>query len=49
MGCSPYPELGKRVSALIPNAKLIPIEDCGHIPHVESPAKFHEALLELLK
>jgi pimeloyl-ACP methyl ester carboxylesterase len=44
-----YPELGKKVAALIPNAKLVPIENCGHIPHFEAPAKFHAALLEFLK
>jgi pimeloyl-ACP methyl ester carboxylesterase len=44
-----YPELGKEVAALIPNAKLVPIENCGHIPHLETAAKFHAALLEFLK
>jgi pimeloyl-ACP methyl ester carboxylesterase len=44
-----YPELGKKVAALIPNAKLVPIDNCGHIPHFEAPAKFHAALLEFLK
>jgi pimeloyl-ACP methyl ester carboxylesterase len=44
-----YPELGKKVAALIPNAKLVPIESCGHIPHFEAPAKFHSALLDFLK
>ena len=44
-----YPELGKRVAALIPNAKLVPIANCGHIPHFEAPAKFHAALLGFLK
>ena len=44
-----YPELGKQVAALIPNAKLVPIENCGHIPHLEAPAKFHAALLEFLE
>ena len=44
-----YPELGKQVAALIPNAKLVPIENCGHIPHLEAPAKFHTALLNFLE
>jgi pimeloyl-ACP methyl ester carboxylesterase len=43
-----YPELGKQAAALIPDAKLIPIENCGHVPHLEAPAKFHAALLEFL-
>jgi pimeloyl-ACP methyl ester carboxylesterase len=44
-----YPELGKKVAAQIPNAKLVPIEHCGHIPHFEAPEKFHAALLEFLQ
>ena len=44
-----YPELGQKVAALIPHAELVPIENCGHIPHFEAPAKFHEALLEFLQ
>jgi len=44
-----YPELGKKVAALIPHATLVPIENCGHIPHFEASAKFHAALLEFLK
>ncbi len=43
-----YPELGRRVAKEIPDAKLIEIEDCGHIPHLEAPEKFHSALLEFL-
>ncbi len=43
-----YPELGKKVAALIPQATLVPIENCGHIPHFESPAIFHAALLAFL-
>lgn len=44
-----YPELGKKVAKEIPNAKLIEIENCGHIPHFEAPEKFHTALLEFLQ
>lgn len=43
-----YPELGKKTAAQIPNAKLVEIENCGHIPHFEAPEKFHAALLEFL-
>lgn len=43
-----YPELGKRVAKEIPHAKLVEIENCGHIPHFEAPEKFHAALLEFL-
>jgi pimeloyl-ACP methyl ester carboxylesterase len=43
-----YPELGKKVAKEIPNAKLVEIENCGHIPHFEAPEKFHTALLQFL-
>lgn len=43
-----YPELGRRVAKEIPNARLVEIENCGHIPHFEAPEKFHAALLEFL-
>jgi pimeloyl-ACP methyl ester carboxylesterase len=43
-----YPELGKKVAKEIPNAKLVEIENCGHIPHFEAPEKFHAALLQFL-
>jgi pimeloyl-ACP methyl ester carboxylesterase len=44
-----YPELGRKVAKQIPNAKLLEIEQCGHIPHFEQPEKFHRALLEFLE
>lgn len=43
-----YPELGKRVAQEIPHCRLLELEDCGHIPHFEQPAKFHAALLDFL-
>jgi pimeloyl-ACP methyl ester carboxylesterase len=43
-----YPELGEKVAKQIPNAKLVKIDKCGHIPHFEAPEKFHAALLEFL-
>ncbi len=44
-----YPLLGRAAARDIPGAKLVEIKDCGHIPHVEAPAVFHEALLKALK
>ncbi|MEA9600439.1 alpha/beta hydrolase [Polynucleobacter sp. AP-Sanab-80-C2] len=35
-----FPELGKKAQAVIPNAKLVPIENVGHVPHVEVPDLF---------
>lgn len=43
-----YPELGEKVAKEIPNAKLVRIDKCGHIPHFEAPEKFHAALIEFL-
>lgn len=44
-----YPELGKKIAAEIPNAKLVPLPGIGHIPHLEAPAKFHAALLSFVE
>lgn len=44
-----YPELGRAAAKDIPNGKLVEIENCGHIPHLEKPAPFHQALLDFLK
>ena len=44
-----YPELGRRAQATIPGARLVEIEGVGHIPHLESPDRFHAALLDFLK
>ncbi|WP_324670850.1 alpha/beta hydrolase [Hymenobacter sp. GOD-10R] len=43
-----YPALGQRTAAQIKGAKLVPIEKVGHIPHLEAPAKFYQALLAFL-
>lgn len=43
-----FPELGRRVAKEIPNARLLELENCGHVPHFEQPEKFHAALLEFL-
>jgi pimeloyl-ACP methyl ester carboxylesterase len=44
-----YPKLGKEAARDIPNAKLVELPNVGHIPHLESPEKFHRALLDFLK
>ena len=43
-----YPELGKKTAAAIPNARLILIPNSGHIPHIEQPDAFYQALLPFL-
>jgi pimeloyl-ACP methyl ester carboxylesterase len=44
-----YPELGRRAAGAIPGAKLVPLDGVGHIPHLEAPQAFHEAVLEFLR
>ena len=44
-----YPELGPRTAAQIKGARLVPLEKVGHIPHLEVPAQFHEALLAFVR
>ena len=43
-----FPELGKKAQAAIPNAKLVPIENVGHVPHVEVPDQFVQIVVEFL-
>ena len=44
-----YTQLGKRTRDVIAGAKLIEIEGVGHIPQVEAPDRYREALLSLLE
>lgn len=44
-----YPELAKHVADTIPHAKLVLIENVGHIPHLEAPDRFHPELIRFLK
>ncbi len=44
-----YPELGKKVAAAIPGAKLVELPNVGHIPHIEAPDQFHKALIGFIK
>jgi pimeloyl-ACP methyl ester carboxylesterase len=41
-------EIGQRLAALIPNARLAVIQGAAHQPHWEAPAAFHEAVLPFL-
>lgn len=43
-----YAQLGKKTAKLIPNAILKPIPNTGHIPHIENPQAFYDALLPFL-
>src|SRR2546427_13102960 len=37
-----------RLQKAIPGAKLVVIDQCGHIPQIEKPQEFNKALLEFL-
>lgn len=39
-----YPALGKAAAKAIPGARLIPLDDLGHSPMLEAPARFQQAL-----
>jgi len=43
-----YPELGRRAQAAIPKARLVAIEDAGHLPQVEAFERYWGALGEFL-
>ncbi|MCF8278583.1 MAG: alpha/beta hydrolase [Flavobacteriales bacterium] len=40
---------GKRIHALVPNARFEVFEDCGHIPQYEEPEKFNQMALQFLR
>lgn len=44
-----YPKLGKEIAAKIPNGKLVPLPNAGHIPHVEDFDDFFDALMKVIK
>jgi pimeloyl-ACP methyl ester carboxylesterase len=44
-----YPELGNSAAKRIPHATLVPIENVGHLPHIEAYTKFITPLLAFLK
>ena len=43
-----FPELGKKAAQTIPNAKLVPLENVGHIPHIEAPDIFVQTVVDFL-
>lgn len=43
-----FPELGKKAQAAIPNAQLVPIENVGHVPHVEVHDVFVKTVVQFL-
>ncbi len=43
-----YPKLGKKTQEMILGSKLVEIQGAGHIPHIERPEAFDQALLAFL-
>ena len=43
-----YPQLGKQAARDIPGCKLVELPRVGHIPHLEAPVAFHQAVLEFM-
>ena len=43
-----FPELGRKAAQAIPNAKLVPLDNVGHIPHIEAPDIFVQTVVDFL-
>lgn len=44
-----YPELGRRAAKEIKNAKLVELDNVGHLPHIEAYPRFITSLTSFLK
>ena len=44
-----YNELGKKTAQQIPDAKLVELDDVGHLPHIEVFDRFIEPLIDFLE
>ena len=44
-----YRRSGQGFAARMLNARLVGVPNTGHVPHLESPAAFSSAVLELLR
>lgn len=42
------PQLAKQAAAALPNGKLVVLPDVAHVPHLETPARFHREVLGFL-
>ena len=42
-------ELARRAATQIPGARLVELANIGHVPHLEAPDQFHQALEEFLR
>jgi pimeloyl-ACP methyl ester carboxylesterase len=41
-----YPELGRKTHAAIKGSTLVEVADCGHIPHIQKPEEFRNAVVK---
>jgi pimeloyl-ACP methyl ester carboxylesterase len=41
--------LGRSAAKEIPHATLVVVSGCGHIPHLEKPREFQQALMAFLR
>jgi pimeloyl-ACP methyl ester carboxylesterase len=41
-----YPELGHKTHAAIKGSILVEVADCGHIPHIQKPEQFRDAVVK---
>ena len=44
-----FPKLAKHIADTIPGAELVIIPNAGHVPHLEVPDPFYEALLKFVR
>lgn len=44
-----YQLLGKKTAAAIPGCKLVELPGVGHIPHIQEPKQFQQAVIRFLK
>ncbi len=47
-GMGYFPQLGKDAQKRIPDARLVELENVGHVPHLEAPERFHAVVLQFL-
>ena len=44
-----YPELGQKTAERIPDARLIEFDGVGHLPHIEAPERYLDALSKVIR
>lgn len=44
-----YPELARKAAQAMPDCKLVLLPNVAHVPHLETPEKFHEELQRFLE